>query len=32
MSTFISIIIIWLVATWFLSSAADSLTNKNNKQ
>lgn len=28
MKTFISLIIIWLVATWLLASAADALTDK----
>ena len=29
METFISLLIIWLVATWLLASAAAALTDKN---
>lgn len=31
MKTFISLVIIWLVATWLLASAAASLTNQKNQ-
>lgn len=31
MKTFLSIIIIWLVATWLLASSAAALTDKKNK-
>lgn len=31
METFISLIIIWIVATWLLASAADALTNQKNQ-
>ena len=31
METFISLIIIWFVATWLLASAAAALTNQKNQ-
>ena len=31
METFISLVIIWLVATWLLASAATALTNQKNQ-
>ena len=31
METFISLVIIWLVATWLLASAAAALTNQKNQ-
>jgi len=31
METFISLAIIWLVATWLLASAATALTNQKNQ-
>ena len=31
METFISLVIIWLVATWLLASASAALTNQKNQ-
>ena len=31
MKTFLSLVIIWLVATWLLASAASAITDKKNK-